>query len=121
MVKYCVSKEVRKIVIELDCVYKEVMKIVIESDSLLMAKIINKVLKVPFEITECYDDLQQALMKIEATIQHTFTEGNKMADYMANRAFESNDKQIFISFQQLPTMGKKIINVEKTQIPLLRV
>ncbi|KAK4711086.1 hypothetical protein R3W88_005599 [Solanum pinnatisectum] len=61
--KYCVSKEVRRLVIE--------------SDSLLMVNIINKTWRVPWELAEQYDELQQALMKIEAIIRHTFREGNK--------------------------------------------
>ncbi|KAH0706391.1 hypothetical protein KY285_010891 [Solanum tuberosum] len=91
--KYCVSKEVRSLVIE--------------SNSLLMVNITNKTWRVPWELAEQYDELQQALMKIEAIIQHTFREGNKMADYMANLAIDNDEKQIFRSFQQLPPFGKK--------------
>lgn len=57
------------------CVEKEINHIVIESDSLLMVKIINKVWKVPWERAEWYDELQIALRKIEATVQHTLRKG----------------------------------------------
>ncbi|KAK4706221.1 hypothetical protein R3W88_034223 [Solanum pinnatisectum] len=86
-----------------------------------MVNVINGVWKVPWELAEDYDGLQQTLKKIEVTIHHIFREGNKLADYMANLAIDSNNKQSFNSFQQLPTMGKKIINTEKAQIPSLRV
>lgn len=85
-----------------------------------MVKIINKVWKVPWKIAEAYDELQFFLRDLEVITQHIFREGNKLADYMANLAVESSDKQIFNSFQQVPTMGKKIINADKALIPSLR-
>ncbi|WMV59161.1 hypothetical protein MTR67_052546 [Solanum verrucosum] len=86
-----------------------------------MVNITNKTWRVQWELAEQYDELQQALMKIEAIIQHTFREGNKMADYMANLAIDNDEKQIFRSFQQIPPFEKKIINIEKAQIPSLRI
>ncbi|KAK6786363.1 hypothetical protein RDI58_014888 [Solanum bulbocastanum] len=44
-----------------------------------------------------------------------------MADYMANLAIDNDEKQISRYFQQLPPFGKNIINIEKAQIPSLRI
>ncbi|WMV53847.1 hypothetical protein MTR67_047232, partial [Solanum verrucosum] len=52
--------------------------------------------------------------------QHIYREGNKLADYLANLAINSTKKKTFSSFQQLPSLGRKIINMEKAQIPSLR-
>ncbi|KAH0761373.1 hypothetical protein KY290_017446 [Solanum tuberosum] len=65
------------------CSERKIRKLVIESDSLLMVNIINRSWKVPWELQEYYDELQQALVEIAVTVQHIFREGNKMVDYMA--------------------------------------
>ena len=48
-------------------------------------------------------------------------ESNKMADYLANFAINATEKKTFRSFEQLPSMERKIINIEKAQMPSLRV
>jgi len=95
------------------CVRVGIRKIVIESDSILMVKIINGIWKVPWEIAEWFNELKQTLRELEATTQHTFREGNKMADYIANLAFECDRRLSFNTFQQLPTMGKKSLMWER--------
>lgn len=70
------------------CVTKEIKKIIIESDSLLMVNIIKRIWRVPWELAIWYEELENLLVNIEAKIQHVFIEGNTMADYIANLAFE---------------------------------
>lgn len=61
------------------------------------------------------------MTKIEITIQHIYREGNKLADYLTNLAINDSENKTFRSFEQLLSMGRKIINMEKAQIPALRV
>ena len=42
-------------------------------------------------------------------------------DYMANFDIKATEKKTFRSFEQLPSMERKIINIEKAQMPSLRV
>ncbi|KAH0781476.1 hypothetical protein KY290_001074 [Solanum tuberosum] len=103
------------------CVAKKVEKLIVESDSLLIVKIIKEVWKVPWELADYFDDLKREMTKIEVTIQHIYREGNKLADYLANLAINASEMKTFRSFEQLPSMGRKIMNMEKSQIPALRV
>ncbi|KAH0756909.1 hypothetical protein KY290_020402 [Solanum tuberosum] len=102
------------------CGNKKMRKIILESDSLLMVKIINEAWKVPWVIAEEFDELKQEMTKLEVKTQHIYREGNKLADYLANLAINSIEKTTFSSYQQLLSLGRKIINMEKAQIPSLR-
>ncbi|WMV40714.1 hypothetical protein MTR67_034099 [Solanum verrucosum] len=88
-----------------DLIHAEVEKIGVTTN--VEAEMRAIVEAVPWEIAEWFEELKQALRELEATTQHTFREGNKMADYIANLAFECDGKLSFNTFQQLPTMGKK--------------
>lgn len=61
------------------------------------------------------------MYNLNATINHIYREENTLADYMANIAFQLEDITTFNSFQQLPSVGRKIVNMEKMQIPNLRI
>ncbi|KAH0709462.1 hypothetical protein KY284_010889 [Solanum tuberosum] len=102
------------------CVNKKMKKIILESDMLLMVKIINEAWKMPWVIVEEFDELKQEMTTLELKTQHMYREGNKLADYLANLAINSTEKKTFSSFQQLLSLGRKIINMEKAQIPSLR-
>ncbi|WMV08973.1 hypothetical protein MTR67_002358 [Solanum verrucosum] len=86
-----------------------------------MVIIIKEVWKVPWELVDYFDELKREMTKIEVTIQHIYREGNKLADYLVNLAINASEKKTFRSFKQLPSIGRKIINMEKSQIPVLRV
>ncbi|KAH0706213.1 hypothetical protein KY289_011289 [Solanum tuberosum] len=73
------------------------------------------------ELADYFDELKREMTKIEVTIQHIYREGSKLADYLANLTINASEKKTFRSFEQLLSMGRKIINMEKAQIPALRV
>lgn len=52
-----------------------------------------------------------------------FIEGNNLAYFLANHVFffAGSQRLIFSSFQDLPKDAKVILNMEKTQIPNLRI
>ncbi|WMV18780.1 hypothetical protein MTR67_012165 [Solanum verrucosum] len=54
-------------------------------------------------------------------IKHIFREGNQIADYLANLSINHIEKQEFNSFIDLPTTGKRIINMDKIQTPSIRI
>lgn len=56
-------------------------------------------------------------------LKHTFREGNKVADFIANRVFffASIDRLTYSTFQELPKEAKALVNVDKMQVPNLRI
>lgn len=54
-------------------------------------------------------------------MQHTFREGNIVADVLANEVIEAQIVRDYHSFYELPVRVKKHINLDKTQIPNLRI
>lgn len=54
-------------------------------------------------------------------IQHIFREGNQLADYLANEAANEDRTLTYNSFNQLPKQGRQIININKTQIPTIKI
>ncbi|KAG5620989.1 hypothetical protein H5410_006207 [Solanum commersonii] len=60
---------------------------------------------------------------LEVAIVHTLREGNKLADFMSNIVFSftSTNFTYYNNFQELPTEAKTILNMDKSQIPNLRI
>lgn len=54
-------------------------------------------------------------------IIHTYREANYLADHMANIAIDSNSMYKFWGFGELPSSARRLVNIDKQQIPLVRV
>lgn len=93
----------------------------IETDSRLLLQIIKRKWRCPWDITDCVEKIRDNMGHLKANIHHIFKEGNQLADYLANLAFEHQDKQIFYEFKELPNTARKIINSDKSQIPYIRI
>lgn len=53
--------------------------------------------------------------------QHVFREGNTVADFIANTVFCFAGTTQFLSYNNLPSAGMRLINLDKSQTPNLRV
>lgn len=53
--------------------------------------------------------------------QYVLREGNNVADFLDNLVFFFAGTIIFKSFHKLPFEGKILINMDKSQIPNLRI
>ncbi|WMV37272.1 hypothetical protein MTR67_030657 [Solanum verrucosum] len=54
-------------------------------------------------------------------VQHSLREGNTLADYFTNLAFNFAGTFVFKQFQDVPLVGRRIINTDKQGIPHLRI
>lgn len=60
-------------------------------------------------------------MQLNIHISHIYREANQLADFMEKIAIEHEQSIQHDEFNQLPSTGRKIINIDKQQIPVIRV
>ncbi|KAK4726527.1 hypothetical protein R3W88_031444 [Solanum pinnatisectum] len=73
------------------------------------------------EIAKILEYIIREVHQQQVTIKHIYREGNQMADYLANLAIGQTEIQKYENFAELPTTGKHIINIDKAQIPTIRI
>lgn len=99
---------------------EQVLKI-LETDCLSIVNIINRNWKIPCEVAEMVEEIQEHIRRQHIQINHIFREGNKLAEYMANLATNESTTLVYNSFTQLSKEGHQIININKAQIPSIRI
>ncbi|XP_059295500.1 uncharacterized protein LOC132048832 [Lycium ferocissimum] len=67
------------------------------------------------------EDIQMFIQLCSVYMQHIYREGNKIADYLANMALDTGSKLEINGFQDLPSTGRTLINMDKNQNPNLRI
>ncbi|KAH0725552.1 hypothetical protein KY284_001417 [Solanum tuberosum] len=80
-----------------------------------MMKTIRGEWKIPWEKIE---EIKEIASQV---IIHIFREANQLADFIANIAIDQEGIQQFHSFIQLRSMEKTILNMDKSQLPTIRV
>lgn len=50
---------------------------------------------------------------INVHVQRIFREANKLTHFVANTTINKEGKQVFLSINQLPSLGRKILNMDK--------
>jgi len=58
---------------------------------------------------------------LSVRVQHSLREGNTLADFFANLFFHFASNYEYKSFQDVPSSGKKIINLDKYKTPYMRI
>ncbi|XP_049359182.1 uncharacterized protein LOC125823854 [Solanum verrucosum] len=78
---------------------------------------------IPWEVSLEIRRIQELMKGMEVVIEHTFREGNKVADFLANLVFSFEGTEIisFNTFQDLPKEAKTLLNMDKSQTPNLRI
>ncbi|WMV45805.1 hypothetical protein MTR67_039190 [Solanum verrucosum] len=77
--------------------------------------------RIPWELVEIMEDIHNMLGKITVNVRHIFREANQLAACIANSVGNTEYKQIFLNFQQLPSKGRKLLNIDKYQVPSFRI
>jgi len=76
-------------------------------------------LRIPGEFVEKVEDIQAILKQINVQVWHVFREANQLADAIANAAINTEHKLVFQHFHQLPSLGKRILNISNMKSLLL--
>lgn len=96
-------------------------KMMIKIDFLALKKMIKRQWKVPWKLIELIEDIRVKLHSMQGKLIHIFREGNTAADALANEVIDSQEKKEYHRFNQLPANIRKCINIDKAQIPNLRI
>ncbi|WMV09707.1 hypothetical protein MTR67_003092 [Solanum verrucosum] len=78
---------------------------------------------IPWEVTLEINMIRVLKEGLDVAIEHTLREGNKLADFMANIVFSFAGTELisYNTFQSLPSEAKALLNMDKRQIPNLRI
>lgn len=61
------------------------------------------------------------MQNIEVQIIHVYREANQLADSVVNDVFEKEGKQQYHHFLQLPSTTRRVLNMDKSEVPTLRI
>ncbi|XP_060200867.1 uncharacterized protein LOC132629156 [Lycium barbarum] len=103
------------------CVEKEIQPLVVETDSLLLKNVVEGVWRIPWCIITEVERIQKMMGTFNVIMHHVYREGNSLADFLTNIAFDFAGTSKVNTFSELPSAGRKILNMEKMQIPNLRI
>ncbi|KAH0715838.1 hypothetical protein KY284_008743 [Solanum tuberosum] len=102
------------------CKQSQYNQIIIQTDSMLMCKVLKEQWLVPWIIADMVEEIKACMKDKQHIFQHTLREGNKLADYLANRAIDKGNCR-FSDFNNMEVTGRKIINNDKLKCPYLRI
>lgn len=95
-------------------------QIIIESDSLAMIQFLEGNWAIPWSVVTDINYIQSLRRNFLVRVQHSFREGNTLADYFANLVFDFAGEFQFNSFLEIPSEGRKILNLDKIGTPQIR-
>lgn len=86
------------------CVEHNLFPLILETDCLVVKHFFKKTWDVPWSIGMEIRRIQRLMKGLQVVLKRTFTEVNKVADFLANNifVFVGTDSLTYSSFQQLP-------------------
>ncbi|XP_059285194.1 uncharacterized protein LOC132038560 [Lycium ferocissimum] len=94
--------------------------IIVQTNSEMIYKILEEGWKPLWGIFNWIEEILEIKNAMTVSFSHILRKGNKLADALANQALDKASLQCH-NFQELPSMCRKILNSDKTQIPYLRI
>lgn len=86
-----------------------------------MKKMVDGSGEPPWCIVVEVDKIKQMMSSFNLIIQHIFRYGNTLATTLTNIAFDFAGEVSFNSFSELPSVGTRILNLDKAHIHNLRI
>jgi len=93
----------------------------LETNFLVLKNMITRSWKIPCELAEMMEEIHDMVGKIRVQVSHIFREANQLEDYIANLAINKEEIKTFQNFIQLSSLGRRILNIDKQQIPSVRI
>ncbi|XP_070048893.1 uncharacterized protein [Nicotiana tomentosiformis] len=102
------------------CVEQGFTQIILQNDSMLMKNVLKGKWVTPWNISEYMEESRNIMEGFNVRISHIVREGNNLVDHLANYALDIGDIEASC-FAQLDSLGRKIMNSDKSQCPYMRV
>uniref|UniRef100_M1CNL3 Non-LTR retroelement reverse transcriptase n=1 Tax=Solanum tuberosum TaxID=4113 RepID=M1CNL3_SOLTU len=104
------------------CIEQQRVSILIESDSLAIINMTEGKWEAPWEIRMEITSINFWRKKGLVHFSHILREGNALADFLANKVFNfaGTETVQYQNFQSLPSEARKLLNIDKQQLPQLR-
>ncbi|XP_009794683.1 uncharacterized protein [Nicotiana sylvestris] len=102
------------------CVKHELHPLILETESLVLKKVIGGEWDPPWCIVAEVQKIKEIRDHFNVIFQHVLREGNIVADFLASIVFSFAGSTQFHSFSELPSAGRRLLNLEKSQTPNLR-
>ncbi|XP_075084894.1 uncharacterized protein LOC142168132 [Nicotiana tabacum] len=103
------------------CVTHDLHPLILETNSLVLKKVIEGKWVTPWCIGAEVQKIRGLREHFNVIFQHVYREVNTVADYIANNAFNFAGSTIFYSFIGMTSEGRKLLNLDKSQTPNLRI
>lgn len=105
------------------CIEHDLVPLIIETDSLMAQKILCGIWEVTWSISLNVGYIKGLMMDIEVEVLHTYREGNSVADFFANIAFNfaGTRRKQFFNINDTPQQVQTIIQQESNNMPNLRL
>lgn len=99
------------------CTDQNCLPVVLETDSLLIYNYINGIWDSPWSVDLMVQKINALRRDKVVELQHTWREGNKVADYFANLVFffAGTESLIFHYIEQVPAQGRALISLDAEQ------
>ncbi|XP_059284804.1 uncharacterized protein LOC132038098 [Lycium ferocissimum] len=99
------------------CMDHQLYPLLVETDSLAMKMFIRGTWEVPWCISMILKDINRLIRGQIVEVEHIYRKGNCLEDFLANYVFDFAGTQQFNTFQELPSMARKLLNIDKARIP----
>lgn len=103
------------------CIRKNMNRFHLGSDSLVLKNMITRSWKIPCDLVEMMEEIHDMVGKVTVQVSHIFREANQLADYIANSVINKEEIKTFQNFIHLPSLGRRILNIDKQQIPSIHI
>lgn len=102
------------------CSDNSIVHIIMESDSWSMVQILSKVWEVPWSIAMVVKSIGTLIENLSVRVIHFHRKCNTLADFFANLIFDFAGDFHFNNVEQVPWLGKAIIELDKKGTPNIR-
>lgn len=105
------------------CKRNNLLPVILETDPLALKNILYGIWDTLWNIALEIRIVHHMIKDVDVVVENIFREGNKVADFIANKVFffAGTSRIIYSNFLELPREAKTFLNMDKNQVPNLRI
>ncbi|KAH0641918.1 hypothetical protein KY290_033533 [Solanum tuberosum] len=103
------------------CIDRNLLPLIVETDSHTIIQLLEERWEVPWSVVMEVDAIKRMREGVPIHVKHTLREGNTLADFFANLTINFAGTYMVEIFQDIPAIAKKILNMDKINMPFFRM